>query len=160
MAQIFETSEDIAKIVNDEFVKTGLQSLGVNLKVLSTTKSKDIFKLSKTSPTTAFLTKKDLQLVIYERAFDLLAEDMKERLIEMVLSNVSFDSEKDKLIVDTNPFNQIFNMRRKYGETILNDLESGYLAIKQIEDDEKELKERQKEEKKQNRRNNQDMLYI
>lgn len=154
MAQIFETSEDNVKLVNDEFVKTGLSTLNVNLKVLSTTKAREVLKLTKTSPTTAFLTKKDLQILIYEQAFDRLDDQCKKRLIEMILSIVSFDTEKDKLIVDTNPFMQIFNMRRKYGEQIVDDLEASYLAIKQIEDEERERKEQEKEMKKQKKNNN------
>lgn len=147
MAKIFETHEDLVEMVHNKFDETGLSAVGINLKVLSTTKQKDIIKLSRTSATTAFLTHKDIQMVIFEEAFDRLPVDMQERLIETALSNVWFDSEKDKLNVETNPFVQIFNMRKKY-PSIVDDLETAHLAIKQLEDEEKEHKMAEKEAKK------------
>lgn len=147
MAKIFETSEDIVEMINDKFEETGLAAIGINLKVLSVSKQKEILKIQKTSPTTAFLTKKDLQIMVYEPAFDRLSTEMQERLIEMLLSNVWFDSEKDKLNVETNPFVQIFNMRKKY-PNIVDYLEAAYLVIKQLEDEEKERKQAEKEAKK------------
>lgn len=147
MAKIFETSEDIVEMINDKFEETGLAAIGINLKVLSVSKQKEILKIQKTSPTTAFLTKKDLQIMVYEPAFDRLSTEMQERLIETLLSNVWFDSEKDKLNIETNPFVQIFNMRKKY-PNIVDYLEAAYLVIKQLEDEEKERKQAEKEAKK------------
>ena len=149
MAKIFETSEDIAQMIYDKFDETGLGSMGITIKVLSTTKQKDILKVSKTSPTTAFMTHKDIQVMVFEEALDRLPHDMQERLVETVLSNVWFDSDKDKLNVESNPFIQIFNMRKKY-PCIVDDLETSYLTIKQLEDEEKEKKQAEKEAKKSN----------
>lgn len=66
----------------------------------------------------------------------------------MALSNVSYDSEKDKIMVETNPFVQVFNMRRKYGEPFLNSLEYSYATIQQIEEENAEKKRQEKELKK------------
>lgn len=147
MAKIFETSEDIVELINDKFEDTGLAAIGINLKVLSVSKQKEVLKIARTSATTAFLTHKDLQLTVYEAAFDRLPLEVQERLVETVLSNVWFDSEKDKLIIETNPFVQIFQMRKKY-PNIVDDLETSFLVIKQIEDEEKERKQADKEAKK------------
>lgn len=147
MAKIFETSEDIVEMINDKFEETGLAAIGINLKVLSVSKQKEVLKIQKTSPTTAFLTKKDLQIMVYEPAFDRLSTEIQERLIETLLSNVWFDSEKDKLNIETNPFVQIFNMRKKY-PNIVDYLEASFLVIKQLEDEEKERKQAEKEAKK------------
>lgn len=147
MAKIFETSEDIAQMIYDKFDETGLGSMGITIKVLSTTKQKDVLKVSKTSPTTAFMTHKDIQVMAFEEALDRLPHDMQERLVETVLSNVWYDSDKDKLIVETNPFTQIFNMRKKY-PCVVDDLEASYLAIKQMEEEEKERKQAEKNAKK------------
>lgn len=147
MAKIFETSEDIVELINDKFEDTGLAAIGINLKVLSVSKQKEVLKIARTSATTAFLTHKDLQLTVYEAAFDRLPLEVQERLVETVLSNVWFDSEKDKLNIETNPFVQIFQMRKKY-PNIVDDLETSFLVIKQIEDEEKERKQAEKEAKK------------
>lgn len=146
MAKIFETNEELVEMISDKFEDTGLAALGINLKVLSVSKQKEIVKLMRTSATTAFLTHKDLQMTVYEAAFDRLPRDVQERLIETVLSNVWFDSEKDKLNVETNPFVQIFQMRQKY-PNIVDDLEVAHLTIQQLETEEKERKQAEKEAK-------------
>ena len=147
MAKIFETNEDLLNLFMSKYDETGLLALGINLKVLSTTKQKEMIKVSRTSATTAFLTHQDLQVVVFEEAFERLPIDMQERLIETSLSNVWFDSEKDKLNVETNPFVQIFNMRKKY-PNIVDDIEAAYLTIKQMEDEEKEQKAAAREAKR------------
>lgn len=150
MAKFFETSDEFVDLIEEQFSKTGLDTLGINLKVVSITKAKDMLKVSRTSAVTNFLTQgeTDILVTIYEQAFDRLPKDVQEMLVEMTLSNVSYDTEKDKLNIETNPYVQIFNMRKKYGEVILNNLEMAYLTIQQIEDEEKERKEQEKEAKK------------
>ena len=147
MAKLFETTEDYAELIHNEFDKTGLGPMGINLKVLSISKQKELIKVSKTSATTAFLTHNDIQVTLFEEAFERLPKDMQIRLIETALSNVWYDSDKDKLNVETNPFVQIFNMRKKY-PSIVDDMETAYLTIKQMEDEEKERKAAEKESKK------------
>lgn len=150
MAKLFETSEEFVELIHQKFNESGLSSYGINLKVLSITKQKEIIKISRTSATTAFLTKKDIQITLFEEPFDRLPKDMQERLIETTLSNVWYDTEKDKLMVENNPFVQLFSMRKKY-PTILDDFETAHLTIQQLEDEEKERKAAEKELKKRSK---------
>lgn len=147
MAKIFETNEEISELILNKFDETGLGGMGINLRILSVSKQKDILKLSRTSATTAFLTHDDLQITVYEAALERLPKDMQERLVETVLSNVWYDGEKDRLMIETNPFVQIFQMRKKY-PNIVDDLEIAFNAIKQIDEEEKERKEAEKASKK------------
>ena len=57
MAKIFETSADISELAHKKFEETGLQQMGVTLKVMSLTKAKDVLKVSRANATTEFLTK-------------------------------------------------------------------------------------------------------
>ncbi len=150
MSKIFETSEDIVELVEQQFSDCGLEAYGLTLKIMSLTKAKEVIKASKASATTEFLTKKDgiIQIQIYEAAFDRLTDDTKNLLIEMALSTISYDGEKDKILVDNNPYNAVFNMRRKYGNDFLDKLEQSFLVIQQLEDEEKEQKEAEKAAKK------------
>lgn len=156
MGKIFTTSDDVLEIVDKKFKETSLNEYGVTLKVMSVTKAKEIFKISKASATTEFIAKKDgmVQLFIYEAAFDRLPDDAKEMLIEMVLSNVSYDTDKDKILVETNPFKQVFAMRKKYGNVILDKMELSSLIIEEIEEEEKEKKIAEREAKKAKKNNN------
>ena len=147
--KIFETNEEIVDMVNEAFDNANLSNYGLGLKVLSVTKAKDVLKISKASVTTNFLTnqKVDLTLFVYEEAFERLDEAAKRMLIEMVLSNVSFDIDKEKIVVETNPFAQVFAMRTKYGDAFMNALELSYIVIKQIEEEQAEKKQAEKEAK-------------
>ena len=157
MAKIFETSQDIAELAQEKFEDTGLAQMGINLKVLSVTKSKSVLKVSRANATTHFLTDKDVILVVYEEAFDRLSDEFKNKLMEGAISNISYDTEKDKLNVEGDIAKEMFRMRRKY-ENYVDAMETSYIVIEQIEDEEKRRKEEEKlkkaEERAAKKRNN------
>ncbi len=154
MAKFFETSEDIASLAQAKFEETSLPQMGIELKIISTTKSKNILKASKASATVQYLTKRDALLVIYEEAFDRLSDEMKEKLMEGALSNISYDDEKDKVNVEGDIAKEIFRMRKKY-DNYVDMLEASYLAVEQIEEEEKQKKEEEKARKSEMRKNKQ-----
>jgi hypothetical protein len=143
MAKFFETSQDVAELVQSKWEDTGLAQMGIELKLLSITKAKNILKASKAGATVNYLTRKDAFLVIYEEAFDRLSDEFKEKLIEGCLSNISYDAEHDKLNVETDIAKEMFRMRRKY-ENYVDIMEASYLTIEQIEDEERRRKEEEK----------------
>lgn len=151
MAKFFETSEDIASLAQAKFEETSLPQMGIELKIISTTKSKNILKASKASATVQYLTKRDALLVIYEEAFDRLSDEMKEKLMEGALSNISYDDEKDKVNVEGDIAKEIFRMRKKY-DNYVDMLEASYLAVEQIEEEEKQKKEEEKARKSEMRK--------
>lgn len=146
MAKFFETSQDIAELVQSKWEDTGLAQMGIELKLISVTKAKNVLKASKAGATINYLTKKDAFLIIYEEAFDRLTDEYKEKIIEGALSNISYDAEKDKLNVEGDIAKELFRMRRKY-ENYVDIMEASYLVISQIEEEEKERKEAEKAQK-------------
>lgn len=154
--KFFETSTDIAELAQSKFEDTGLAQMGINLKVMSVTKAKNVLKVAKAGATVQYLTNKDAFLVIYEDAFDRLSDEMKDKLMTGALSNISYDHEKDKLLVETDIAKEIFRMRRHY-ENYVDIMEASYAVIEQIEDEEKRRKEEEKlkkaEEKAAKKRN-------
>ena len=158
MAKFFETSEDIASLAQAKFEETSLPQMGIELKIISTTKSKNILKASKASATVQYLTKRDALLVIYEEAFDRLSDLYKTLLVKGVFSVVSYDDEKERILIDNRPYADLFNMRHakdangnEYGDNYDNALETASLVISQIEDEERERKEQEKAEKAEKR---------
>lgn len=147
MAKFFETSADIAELAQDKFEDTGLAQMGIELKVISVTKAKNVLKASKAGATIQYLTKKDAILIVYEEVFDRLSDEYKEKLMEGALSNISYDTEKDKLIVETDIAKEIFRMRQKY-ENYVDMVEASYIVAQQIEDEEKQRKDEMKAAKK------------
>ena len=144
--KFFETSPDIAELCQSKWEETGLAQMGIELKLLSVTKAKNVLKASKAGATVNYLTRKDAFLVIYEEAFDRLSDEFKEKLIEGCLSNISYDTEHDKLNVETDIAKEMFRLRRKY-ENYIDIMEASYLTIEQIEDEERQKKEEEKARK-------------
>jgi hypothetical protein len=149
MAKIFETSKDFLELAQSKFEDAGLMHT-VSLRVLSTKKAKNVLKVSRANAILNGVTRDDVVLIIYEEALDRLSDEFKEKLMEGVFSNVSYDSEKDKVIVENDIAKEIFRMRRKY-ENYVDILETAYLAMEQIEEEEKQRKEEEKMRKAEER---------
>lgn len=144
--KLFETSEDIRNLAFEKWEDTDLDNV-INLKLVSTPKAKTILKVQRANATTHFLTQKDVIVTVYEEAFDRLTDEHKAILLEGILSNVSYDSEKDKMLVETDIAKEIFRMRRKYPNYV-DILEEAYIVINQIEDEEQQKKEAERLAKK------------
>lgn len=149
MSKIFETNSEIIDLVDKKFNETILSELGIKIKVMSLTKSKEMVKVSGANATTLFLTKNDdlVCLYIYEKAFERLSEQDREILVEGALSNVSYDEAKDRLIIDNSRYGELVRMRKKYPEYV-DIIEESQLIIEGISIEEKEFKEAEKEAKK------------
>lgn len=144
--KLFETSDGIKDIAFEKWEETDLDNV-INLKIISTPKAKTILKVQRANATTHFLTQKDVIVTVYEEAFDRLTDEHKAILLEGILSNVSYDSEKDKMLVETDIAKEIFRMRRKFPNYV-DILEEAYIVINQIEDEEQERKEAERLAKK------------
>lgn len=83
---------------------------------------------------------------MYEEAFDRLNDEQKRKLMEGVLSNVSYDTEKEKLNIDNSRYGEAIRMRRKYSD-YGDIIETSVLVIEEIQEEEKQRKEEEKERK-------------
>ena len=160
MAKLFKTSDDIYEFITNEWRNTENSKIGVRLKVISTQKAKQILKLSKASATTEYLIREQdvLTLVVYEEAWDRLSEMNKILLLKGIFSVVSYDTEKERLIIDNRPYADLFNMRHtkdangnEYLDKYDNALETCALLLQQIEDEQKQAKEEEKARKAEER---------
>lgn len=157
--KIFETNEEIVELAENCFNATGLPQMGMNLKIMSVVKGKDVLKVGRANATTEFLTKNSdiITLYVYEEAFERLSDEFKLKLMEGVLSNVSYDTEKDKLVVDNSRYGELLRMKRKY-PNYCEMIETAVMVIDQIAEEEKQRKEEEKarkaEEKALKKRNN------
>ena len=160
MAKLFKTSDDIYEFITNEWSNTENSKIGVRLKVISTQKAKQILKLSKASATTEYLIREQdvLTLVVYEEAWDRLSEMNKILLLKGIFSVVSYDTEKERLIIDNRTYADLFNMRHtkdangnEYLDKYDNALETCALLLQQIEDEQKQAKEEEKARKAEER---------
>ena len=152
MAKFFEISEENKEIFDNIWDTTGMVHY-VDLKLLGVSKAKEVVKVQKTNPQAEYLGKCPDSIIctVYEEAFDRLDERGKKLLAEDALSLVSYDSEKDKIIVGAPQIVVSVGGRAKYGEELINVSEAAVLAIQQIADEEAERKAAEKEAKKAKR---------
>lgn len=157
MAKLFKTSDDVYEFITNEWEQTDASKIGVRLKVISTSKARQILKLSKVSATTEYLIREQdvITLVVYEDAWDKLSDVDKILLLRGLFSVVSYDTEKERIVIDNRPYADLFNMRHskdangnEYLDKYDNTLETCSLLLQQIEEQEKEEKMRKAEEKK------------
>ena len=156
MAKLFKTSDDVYEFITNEWEQTDTSKIGVRLKVISTSKARQILKLSKVSATTEYLIREQdvITLVVYEDAWDKLSDVDKILLLRGLFSVVSYDTEKERIVIDNRPYADLFNMRHskdakgnEYLDKYDNTLETCSLLLQQIEEQEKEEKMRKAEEK-------------
>ena len=151
MAKLFDSSEYVVEMARNEFSECGLESYGMFLKVISTSKAKDIVTVTKASAMTEYVSKQEDMIIVtvYEKAFERLDEPVQKLFIEAAFSCISYDSEKDRVLIDKSQAAMIHRMRHKYGNEVLDKLELNELVVAQIEDEEKAEKEAKKHKKKE-----------
>lgn len=145
MAKFFELTEENQKLIDRLFEESGLNNY-VNLILLGTTKAKEVIKVAKTNPIAEKLGNcpDSVVCIVYEDAFDRLDDNAKRLITEDVLSTISYDFDKDKIVVGCPCITITQHGRAKYGENLINAVESGLFAIQQLEEERKAKKEREK----------------
>lgn len=141
MAKFFEISEENEKLVNNEFESVGLQNY-MNLKVVGVLKSKNIISISKANPIAEYVGKcpDTIICMIFEEAFDRLTDEMKTLLIKDALNTVSYDDEKEKINIGCPQVTVTLQGYVVHGQGLINAVESGIAAMKQVEEERKAAK--------------------
>jgi len=70
--------------------------------------------------------------------------------MEGAISNITYDTEKDKLNVEGDIARELFRMRRKY-HNYVDIMEASYIVVDSIEEEEKQRKEEEKMRKAEER---------
>lgn len=156
MAKLKKTSQDVQEEILEIIGKVApsLVQIGIDTQFMSTSKSKEIIKVTRASATTEFMANKDkvgekalegmLLIVVYEEAWDRLGEDDKEKVVELSMVGVSIDTENGKLTVSNDNLRNAIALCQKYGNDVMQKVELAYLTISQIEDEEAERKAEEK----------------
>lgn len=147
-----EASAEYVKLVEEAVSETGLDRMGVDFQVYNLLKTKnEVVRVQKANEIAEILTnREDLVIVsIFEKAFDMVDEKTRRMWLESALTKVSYDTEKDKLVIGGEPTITVpLGMYHKYEKLAVDMAELEQLTLQQIRDEEEEEKERQKELKK------------
>ncbi len=149
MAKFFEISEENQEIFDDIWQESGMFNY-IDLKLLGVPKAKEVIKVQKTNPQAEYLGKcpDSIVVTVYEEAFDRLDEKQKRLIAEDALSSVSYDDEKDKIVVGCPQIVVTVGGRAKYGDELINAAETAVLMIQTIAEEEAEKKAAERESKK------------
>ena len=142
MAKFFELSEENINLVEDAFQTTGLHNY-MECKILGIAKSKVLIKIQKNNPVTEYLANvpESINIQVYEEAFDRLDDDTKKTLLDDAFARVAYDGDKNKIIIGAPEITVTLGGIEKYGDKLINAAQAGVLAIQQIEDEKKQLRE-------------------
>ncbi len=149
MAKLFKLTDEIENLIGKVASEFGLTNY-VNIKCFGIGKQKQVIKVKKASPTEEGMgNSTDCVIVIVaEDVLVRLNEDQQELLVRDALSQVFYDSEKDKIIVIQPEVAVTLGGWQKWGEKLIATQETAILARQQMEEEERERKAAEKELKK------------
>lgn len=142
-----ECSFEIQKLVQEISTEMGLEQM-IKFKTLNVTNAKKVVEIKMSNIITKALTDKEVFVLVYEDAFDLVGDDVKYMWLRVALNAVSYDSEKEKINIESDNVKNLIEMYRKYGKTVIDNVELANLTIVQIQEQEKARKAEEKANKK------------
>lgn len=145
-----DLNEDLVNKVKNIAASLSIDKI-IDIRAVRLTKTKkDIGVIVKGNEITELFTNNDSIVVIglYEDAFVQFDDKTQNFFIEMLLSQVSYDFDKDKIVITKPEINIPLGVYKKYGEEAVRNAELALLTIEQIHEKEKEEKELEKENKK------------
>lgn len=145
MAKLFKLSEETQNLIDKIVDEVGLNNY-MNFKCFGIKKQKQIIKVKKASPTEEGMgnTQDTVIIIIAEEILERLTDEQQELLIRDAISEIYYDDEKDKIVVTQPEICLTLGGRQKWGEKLINAIETSILVRQQIEEEEKELKKQKK----------------
>ena len=150
MSKFFDSSDYVKEMAQAFFEKSGLAQMGLDLQVISITKANSVISVQKASALTEFRTKGQdtIHMIVFEQAFERLSQEQQQELVEGAISNISYDTDKDKINIDKSQYGEVLRMRQKFPNYV-DVIEISQAAIEQIAEEEKQRKQAEREAKKQ-----------
>ena len=148
-----DLDESLEKKVKDLAAAAGFREMGITVEPIRLNSKKAYGEVVKSNELVQLFTgDKDLLCVaVNEELFDNLDEQTQDVLIESLLSQVSYDSEKEKIIITKPELQVSLGMHHKYKDVIAQKLEAAYYTLQQIEERKKEEKAQKKAAAKEKR---------
>lgn len=123
----------------------------INISVLSDNLSKEIFVVHKANALLKFRTNDDIVIVVNEKIFDQLTPEQRVIVVEESIASISYDSEKDKIVISKPDVVTFSGILDKYTfetwNTLKESVKTLYAAEKQAEDELKAVTEKAKKKK-------------
>jgi hypothetical protein len=156
MAKLMKASEEISNMVVEISNELGLAQMGVDFEVLNTAKAKEVVTITKANKVAEILTNRDdlIVVIVYEAAFDRVDEKTRYMWLRMAMDTISFDNEKDKIILTAPTITVPVGFYEKYKNVAVDNALLAKYTISQIEDEEKQRKAEAAAQKKAKKKKN------
>ena len=150
MGKYSQASETIEKLVNDISNEMNLIHYGVDFQPLCVNKAKEVCKIVKANELAEYTSNREglIYVLCYEDAFDLVDEQTQYMWLRMEMEKVSYDTEKDKMIIGCPQITVPIGFYEKYKNAAVDSALLGQYTIAQIEEKKKEEAEQRKALKK------------
>jgi hypothetical protein len=154
MAKYSQASESIERLVNDISNEMNLIHYGVDFQPLCVNKAKEVCKIIKANELAEYASNREglVFVLCYEDAFDLVDEQTQYMWLRMEMEKVSYDTEKDKMIIGCPQITVPIGFYEKYKNTAVESALLGQYTIAQIEDKKKQEELERKALKKKNKK--------
>jgi len=157
-----DLDERLEKKVKDLAASIGFQQMGITIEAVRLKKSKTYGEVVKGNDlVTLFTNDPDLVCVaLYEDLFidnktgeNRVDEETQNYWIEALLSQISYDNEKDKVVITKPDINISSGMYHKYKNVAVQKEELAILTLQQMADQKKKEKEEKKAEREAKKKN-------
>ena len=154
MAKLFKLSEETQGLIDELVNEFGLVHY-MNFKCFGIKKQRQVIKVKKASPTEEGMGNSTdcVNVIVAEDVLTRLTDEQQELLVRDALSQVYYDSEKDKIIVIQPEVTVTLGGWQKWGEKLITTQETAILTKQQMEEEERERKAAEKELKKAKKNN-------
>ena len=156
MAKYSKVSEEIENLVVEISNEIGLINYGIDFQPLCVNKAKEVCKIVKANELAEYASnREDLVFILcYEDAFDLVDEKTKYMWLRMEMDKVSYDTEKDKIVIVCPQITVPVGFYEKFKGAAVDSALLGQYTIAQIEEKKKEEAEQRKALKTKNKKKN------
>lgn len=114
MAKYEEPFEDVQKIFED-LINTYSINEFANIKILSDDRQKVVGKIVKANPLVQHLAGVDIVIVVNEEIFEQLEMEQQNLIAEELLAGISWDEDKERIILSKGDVNTYSGILSKYG---------------------------------------------
>ena len=148
MAKLFKLSDETQGLIDDVASEFGISSY-INIKCFGIAKQKQVIKVKKASPTEEGMGNSTdcVILTVAEDVLIRLSKEQQDMLVRDALSQVFYDTEKDKITVTQPEVCITLGGWQRWGDKIVSANETAILARQQMEEEERERKAAEKESK-------------
>ena len=156
MAKYSKASEEIENLVIEIANELGLVHYGIDFQPLCVNKAKEVCKIVKANELAEYASQReDLVFILcYDVAFELGDEKTKYMWLRMEMDKVSYDTEKDKMVICGPEITVPFGFYEKFKGAAVESALLGQYTIAQIEEKKKEEAEQRKALKTKNKKKN------